>query len=342
MNYIPPFEITSKIIDLIAKIAEILGKLEILAPSTITPKLRRGNRIKTITGTLEIEGNSLGIKKITSIINGKRVLGDLREIAEVNGAIKVYENIDSFDYQNLDDLLLAHKMLMGEILSNAGSFRLKNVGVGSGDNIIHIAPPYNRVPNLMKDLFRWLKDSDIHPLIKSSVFHYEFEFIHPFIDGNGRMGRFWQSLMLYNWKKIFSTVPIESIIRDNQEKYYHILKISGQQATGTPFIEFMLEAIYKACLNEIKSQENDPKDDTKDDTKNKDRNLNPKERSTQIIKLMIKNPKITILELSKILKVSDATIKRDLAKLKREKFIHREGSLTDGLWVVDRDLGRIK
>ena len=328
MSYTPPFTITPKILNLVSLISENIGKLEVLAPTSITPRLRKENKIKTITGTLAIEGNTLGIEKVTAILEGKRVMGSVREIAEVNGAIKVYDYLPDFDYTNIDDLLKAHTMLMEEILKNAGTYRTKNVGVGSEDGVVHVAPPHNQVANLMQQLFSWLKQSDIHPLIKSSIFHYEFEFIHPFIDGNGRIGRLWQSLILYEWKAIFSAIPIESVVKETQQDYYDALENSGNMGESTPFIEFMLEAILKACENEINNQNNVPLSVPK--------NV-PLKRLEKIFDLINDDNNITIDQLADICKVSDKTVKRDISKLKEQSLLVREGSLKTGTWKVIKE-----
>ena len=324
-TYQPPFTITPKILDLVSQISESVTKLEFLEPKNVTPMLRKANKIKTITGTLEIEGNTLGIEKVTAILEGKRVLGSVREIAEVQGAIKVYDALENFEYRNLDDLLSAHQMLMGEILTKAGSFRTKNVGVGSNEGVVHVAPPSKQVPNLMVDLFEWLKESDIHPLIKSSVFHYEFEFIHPFIDGNGRIGRLWQSLILYNWKSIFSNIPVESVVKDAQEQYYAALEESGSLGESTPFIEFMLEAILLTCKKVLEESQDVPIIVPK--------NV-PLKRLDQIIAFMEENRDVTIDQLAQLCDVSSKTIKRDIAKLKDEARVERVGSLKSGHWKV--------
>jgi Fic family protein len=212
--YTPPFEITPKIINLISEISERIGEINIKKDL----KLRKVSKIKTLTGTLKIEGIEADEKKVTAILEGKRVLATQREIAEIKGAVRLYENIDKFDYKNEKDLLKAHKILMRDILTNAGEYRKTNVGVGNQKEITHIAPPASNVPELMKDLFTWLNTTDLHPLIVSSIFHYEFEFIHPFIDGNGRIGRFWQTLILYSWKQVFEYLPVESLIYENQDE----------------------------------------------------------------------------------------------------------------------------
>ena len=250
-TYQPPFSITSKVLNLVSEISAEVAKLEILEPKVMTPTLRKDYKIKTITGTLEIEGNTLGIEKVTAILEGKRVLGSVREIAEVQGAIKVYDYLEKFNYKKLDDLLLAHKMLMDEILKNAGSFRTKDVGVGGSDGVVHVAPPSMQVHNLMVDLFSWLKETDIHPLIQSCIFHYEFEFIHPFSDGNGRIGRLWQTLILHKYKPVFSAIPVESVIKEHQQEYYKALEDSGSVGESTPFIEFMLEIILDTIKNSL-------------------------------------------------------------------------------------------
>jgi Fic family protein len=238
--YNPPFEITPIIINLISEISEKIGALSIKKDL----KLRKISKIKTLIGTLKIEGIEADEEKVTALLEGKRVLATQREIAEIKGAIALYENIDKFDYKSEKDLLKAHKILMQDVLKEAGKYRTKNVGVGNEKEITHIAPPASNVPKLMNDLFEWLNTTELHPLIVSSVFHYEFEFIHPFVDGNGRIGRFWQILMLYNWKNVFEYLPIESLIYENQDEYYATIEKSTEIGSSTPFIEFMLKIIF--------------------------------------------------------------------------------------------------
>ncbi len=249
MNYKPPYTITSKILVLVSDIVERLADIKNIESKINTPQLRKINRIKTITGTLQIEGNTFTEEKVTAILKGKRVLGTLKEVSEVQGAIKAYDQLEKYSYKQLKDLLKAHQLLMGEILTNAGEFRVNNVGVHSSNEVIHIAPPANRVATLMQDLFNWLKTTDEHPLVVSSVFHYEFEFIHPFSDGNGRIGRLWQSVILHHWKPMFSFIPIESVVRDNQERYYQALEDAGTLGESTPFIELILEIILESIEN---------------------------------------------------------------------------------------------
>ncbi|MEA1953027.1 MAG: Fic family protein [Campylobacterota bacterium] len=317
-NYKPPYTITSKMVNLISSISEELTRIEYNKKEIITPQLRKKNRVKTIAGTLEIEGNFLGEDKITAILDGKRVLGTYQEVLEVEGVIDSYKEFENYQFDSLEDLLKSHKLLMNGILKTAGRLRAVNVQVG-----VHIAPPHGVVSGLMQDLFEWLKNSDEHPLIKSCVFHYEFEFIHPFSDGNGRVGRLWQSVILNQYKKLFGAIPIESVVRDNQEKYYKALEDSGNVGESTPFIEFMLDIILKT-LEKVK-KENVPK--------NVPKNV-PLKRLDKILALIDKNRNITILELSVKLNVTDKTIKRDIAKLKDENKIIRVGSSKAGYWEV--------
>jgi len=244
MNYKPPYTITSKILSLVAKISEKLGEMKSFSKKSLM--IRKNNRIKTLTGTLQIEGNTLNEKQITAFLDGKTILGTYKEIEEVKGAVELYDNLEKLEYKEEKDLLKAHKLLMQNLLNNAGIYRLSNVGIGGKSGVTHVAPPPDQVPKLMSELFEWLKTSDEHYLIKSCIFHYEFEFIHPFIDGNGRIGRFWQSLILYHYKNIFSFIPIESLVRDRQKEYYNALEDSGTLGESTPFIEFMLETILLA------------------------------------------------------------------------------------------------
>jgi len=238
--YIPPFEITPTIVNLISEISEKIGALSIKKDL----KLRKISKIKTLVGTLKIEGIKVDEEKVTALFEGKRVLATQKELSEIKGAIALYENIDKFNYKSEKDLLKSHKILMQDIIKEAGIYRTKNVGVGNEKEITHIAPPASNVSKLMNDLFNWLNKTDLHPLIVSSVFHYEFEFIHPFVDGNGRIGRFWQTLILYNWKNIFEYLPIESLIFENQDEYYKSIENSTEIGNSTPFIEFMLKIIF--------------------------------------------------------------------------------------------------
>ena len=319
-SYKPPYTITSKMVNLISAISEELTKIEYSKENIITPMLRKKNRIKTLAGTLEIEGNFMGEDKITAMLEGKKVLGTYGEILEVEGAINAYKAFENYRYDNLDDLLKAHKILMNNILNTAGSFRSVNVGVGSSEGVSHVAPPFGVVPDLMRDLFDWLKNSDEHILIKSCVFHYEFEFIHPFSDGNGRIGRLWQSVMLYDWREAFVVMPTESIVRDNQERYYNALEKAGNLGESTPFVEFMLEVI----LNTVREVGNK--------VGNKVGN-NLSDNQQLIVENIRVNSKISAMKLSQAIGISKRKIEENLAKLKAMNIIKRVGG-TRGHWEV--------
>lgn len=328
-NYKPPYTITSKILKLTAEISELISDIKHIDKKHSNLTLRKKNRVRSITGTLQIEGNSFDEDKVTSVINGKTVLGTMREIEEVKGAIEAYDYLDKYSCKNEKDLLKAHKFLMDKLLTNAGCYRNSNVGIGSKDGVTHVAPPPNFVPQLMGDVFQWLNSTDEHLLIVSCIFHYEFEFIHPFSDGNGRIGRLWQTVILKSFKELFAYIPIESMVRNNQQSYYKALEDSGSLGESTPFIEFMLNVINNSLKDYIKESK-------KDVPLNVLKNV-PLKRLDTILKLMGENRDITILELSNILKVTDKTIKRDITKLKNESIIQRVGSLKSGYWeIIDK------
>ena len=212
----------------------------------IVPKLRRQNRIKTIQASLQIEGNTLSLEQVTAVLEGKRILGQPKEIQEVRNAFDAYEAMADFSPASQKDLFYGHKLLMESLVDTAGSFRTSSVGIFKGSNVAHVALPAKRVPELMDNLLNWLKNTDEHPLVSSSVFHYELEFIHPFEDGNGRIGRFWQTLILSKWRDVFVLLPIESVVRDRQNDYYRVLGNADKQGDATGFIVFMLESIQQA------------------------------------------------------------------------------------------------
>jgi Fic family protein len=250
MDCNPPFKITPAIISRIAEISEIVGRLSAFEEIAKNIRLRRIDRIRTIHGSLAIEGNTLSIEQITAILEGKRVIASPREIQEVRNAIAAYDRFAQWDPGSEKDLLNAHRVMMTGLLDNPGNYRKGGVGVLAGEVVVHMAPPADRVPFLMHDLLQWLKATDQHPLIIGSVFHYEFEFIHPFDDGNGRMGRLWQALILTKWNPLLAHVPVESFVHDHQSEYYSALNKSTENAESSVFIEFMLNMI----LDAIKSQ----------------------------------------------------------------------------------------
>ena len=251
MSYQPPYTTTPAIILLIAEISEKLGQLSVLQTQENDLRLHRINRIRTIHGSLAIEGNTLSETQITAVLDGKTIIAPPREIQEVKNAIKAYEVLTQWQPTNERDLLEAQQTLMEGLIDEIGCYRSAGVGVMKGAQVIHMAPPANRVGQLMANLLDWLKNSDEHPLIRSCVFHYEFEFIHPFADGNGRMGRLWQTLILSQWKSIFSDFPVESLIYLRQNDYYLALQKSATKADCSPFIEFMLQIILEGCTPQV-------------------------------------------------------------------------------------------
>jgi Fic family protein len=252
-NYLPPFEITSTIIQQISLISESLGKLSILDNMT-NLRLRRINRMRTIQGSLAIEGNQLNEEQVTAILEGKQIIAPMKDIQEVRNAINTYEHFTTWDFAKEKDLLKAHQTLMIGLIDDAGAYRNGNVGVIKGKKVIHMAPPANRVKKLMDDLLNWVKTSDAHPLIISSVFHYEFEYIHPFSDGNGRIGRLWQTLILSKWNAMLGNLPVESMIYKNQKQYYSAIHKSTQQTNSATFIEFMLNMILSTINSQLSIQ----------------------------------------------------------------------------------------
>ncbi len=275
---------------------------------------------------MQIEGNSFSEEKISNIIKGKTVFGTMREIQEVKGAIEAYDNIENYDYKSEKELLQAHKFLMKNLLDNAGAYRRGNVAVGGVDGVTHVAPLPDIVPSLMGNLFVWIQNTDDNLLIASCVFHYEFEFIHPFSDGNGRVGRLWQSVILNRYKNIFSAIPIESVVAEYQEQYHKALEDAGSAGESTPFIEFMLEVIYKT-LKKLKKE---------DVPKNVPKNV-PIKRLDDILKLIKKENNTTVSQIANMLGMADKTIQRDITNLKKDGKIKRVGSARKGHWeIVDK------
>jgi len=248
----PPYEITGIILKLITSISEKLGEIKTYYLDKTQPELRKQNKIKTIHSSLKIEGNTLSEEQITALINNKRVIGPKKDIREVLNAIEVYEIINSFSAYSVTSFKKAHKLLMSGLVGKAGEFRKESVGIVHGKDIAHIAPPYQNVPYLINDLFKYIKNNEDPILIKSCVFHYEMEFIHPFTDGNGRMGRLWQTVILMDKYPIFEFLPFESLISKTQKEYYQSLALSDKKANSTPFIEYLLNVIDKSLTDLLK------------------------------------------------------------------------------------------
>lgn len=251
MSYQPPCTISSRAVALVAEIAARVERQGIQSEHADALKLRRVNRLRSIHSSLAIEGNTLSLNQVTDILEGKRVVAPLREIQEVKNAIATYDCASSLDPFSVEDLLKAHGMMMSALGDGAGRFRTGGVGVFSGDQVVHIAPPPGQVPQLVASLFDWLRNSPDHLLIRSCVFHYEFEFIHPFADGNGRTGRLWQSLVLGKWNPLFLHLPVETMVHDNQQGYYEAIRQSTEKTDSGPFIDFMLERILEALQQQV-------------------------------------------------------------------------------------------
>lgn len=252
MPYHPPFALTPRLIDLVSRISEELGRWA-AAEGAISPRLRRENRIRSIHASLAIENNSLSLEQVTAILEGKRIRGLPREIQEVKNAIAAYELLETLNPSSQRDFLTAHATLMQSLADDAGRFRTGGVGIYQGKRLVHMAPPAERVPYLVKDLFAWMKSTDLHPLLASAALHYEIEFIHPFSDGNGRIGRLWQTVVLSKWKPQLAFLPVESVVHDRQAAYYKALAASDQQANVAPFAEFILQALLDAVLTSSNS-----------------------------------------------------------------------------------------
>lgn len=251
-NKKPPFEITNRMIDYVAEIAELVGKLNVTDMLSSNPTLRRSNRIRTIHGSLAIEQNTLSLEQVTAVLNGKHVLAPPKDIAEVKNAYEIYERLDELNPYSVDDLLIAHSIMTRGLVEESGIFRTRPVGVvDSEGRVLHFGTLPQYVPNLIIELLDWAKNSEVHMLIRSCVFHYELELIHPFADGNGRVGRLWHTLLLSKWNPAFAWIPVESIIHDRQQEYYAAINASNDAGESTAFIEFMLSAINASLIEAI-------------------------------------------------------------------------------------------
>ena len=311
-NKKPPFEITDDILDAIAEIAELVGQVTVTHGLSANPTLRRTNRIRTIYSSLAIEQNTLSLEQVTAVLNGKHVIAPPKDIAEVKNAYEIYEMLDSLNPYSVDDLLKAHAVMTKDLVEESGCFRSGPVGVvDKHGNVLHFGTLPAYVPNLVYELFDWVQNSNIHMLIKSCVFHYEFELIHPFADGNGRIGRLWHTLLLSNWKPFFSWLPVESIIHDRQDEYYRAINKSNAEGESTVFIEFMLSAIKDALIEAVA---------TTDTTQNMTDN---ELRLFKIEQYLQKNQYITNSIVQQIFCVSAATANRILAKAVDDGFLQK-------------------
>lgn len=299
----PPFEITNTILDEIAEIAELVGHVNASFGLSTNPTLRRTNRIRTIYSSLAIEQNTLSLEQVTAVLNGKHVVAPPKDIAEVKNAYEIYEIMDSLDPYSVDDLLCAHGVMTRGLIEESGCFRSRPVGVvDKQGNVLHFGTLPDYVPGLVVELLDWVRASEFHMLIKSCVFHYELELIHPFSDGNGRIGRLWHTLLLTQWKPMFAWLPVESMIHDRQDEYYQAINRSNNEAESTVFIEFMLSAIKEALLEAVQ-------------TGMAENRSTEEQRWHQIKYFLEKNGTITNADVRKMLGVSAATANRILAMM---------------------------
>ena len=306
-NRKPPFEITTAMLDDIAEIGELVGQVNATLGLSTNLTLRRTNRIRTIHSSLAIEQNTLSLEQVTAVLNGKRILAPPKDIAEVKNAYEIYEIMDSLDPYSVDDLLSAHGVMTRGLVEESGCFRSRPVGVvDKAGNILHFGTLPNYVPGLMMELLDWVRESQFPMLIKSCVFHYELELIHPFADGNGRVGRLWHTLLLTKWKPVFAWLPVESMIHDRQEEYYQAINRSNFEGESTVFIQFMLSVIKETLLEAVQT------------SGSMEKMSKEEQRWYQIQRFLKKNGTITNADVREMFGVSSATASRLLAKLLEE------------------------
>lgn len=324
MTYKPPFTVSAKAVSNIAEISALVERYAIRLEQKDALKLRKANKIKTIHSSLAIEGNSLSVDQVSDIVEGKKVVAPLREIQEVKNALATYDLFNELDPFSIDDLLKAHKTMMMALVDEAGQFRHGGVGVFSGKEAVHIAPPADRVSGLMAELFGWLKNAEDHLLIRSCVFHYEFEFIHPFTDGNGRIGRLWQSLILSKLNPVFQHLPVETMVHDNQLKYYQAINDSTQAGDCGVFIDFMTTEI----LNALKLHKGEPigtVSGTVSGTVNA--------ALDQVLEFISKHQGVRANVISQELHIPIRTLRRYLKKLSEDRITFTGSSKTGGYFI---------
>lgn len=328
--YTPPFNISSRAINLIAEISAQIERYAIHLENEGL-LLRKANRIRTIHSSLAIEGNNLSEGQVRDIINGKNVVAPLREIQEVKNAIRTYDLYSSLNPFSIDDLLRAHASMMESLTEDAGHFRRGGVGVFSETGLVHMAPPASRVPQLIADLFGWLASSTDHLLIRSCVFHYEFEFIHPFSDGNGRTGRLWQSLILGKLHPLFEHLPVENMVYNNQQAYYDAIAESSAQGQSGPFIDFMLGEI----LATLKSHQGDRLSEENVGI-NVGANVGITDAERRLLALVAANARTTAVQAAEALALSKRQAERLFASLRNKGVISRQGGNKAGIWIINK------
>ena len=325
-NQKPPFVITNQIISDVAEIAELMGRFSVTNQLSTNPTLRRSNRIRTIYGSLAIEQNTLSLEQVTAVLDGKQVLAPPKDIAEVKNAYEIYERLDQLDPYSVDDLLTAHGILTRGLVEESGQFRSRPVGVvDSQGNILHFGTLPQYVPDLVMELLDWVKTSQVHMLIRSCVFHYELELIHPFADGNGRVGRLWHTLLLSRWNPVFAWLPVESIIHDRQQEYYAAINASNEAGESMVFIEFMLSAI-KASITEAMEVSDKMMDEMSDGKMDK-----ATQRWKKIEAYLKTHDYIMNANVRELCRVSSATANRILAGLVGENKLSKH--CKQGRWV---------
>ena len=333
--YIPPFTVSAEAINLIAEISAQIERYAIRLEQEDGLRLRKANRIKTIHSSLAIEGNTLSEDEVRDIIDGKNVVAPIRQIQEVKNAIQTYEMYPTLDAFKEKDLLRAHSVMMQALVDDAGRYRRGGVGVYGEKGLVHLAPPADRVPLLMKDLFDWLQHSKDHLLIRSCVFHYEFEFIHPFIDGNGRTGRLWQSLILGKLHPLFEHLPVENMVYSNQQQYYEAITASSKAGQSGPFIDFMLGEIYKT----LKAHQGAPLHGKLHDKlydKLHDKFPEMPQKAIAVLEVIHAHRGFNAAEIGEQVGLSERQVKTYITQLKEVGLIVRVGSNKTGHWEVVR------
>ena len=325
--YSPPLTLNPALLNRVAAIAEALGRWSALQDALPSPRLRRENRIHTIQASLAIEQNSLSIEQVSALFDGQRVIGPARDIQEVRNAITAYDALPRWDPSNPQHLLEAHGLLMAGLIDAPGRFRSGGVGIYRGDQLVHMAPPAARVPGLVDDLLAWLAASTWHPLLVSCVAHYELEFIHPFADGNGRLGRLWQTLILSRWNPLLAWLPIEEVIRSRQQGYYESLGQADQLGDLEPFVSYQLEAIHDALRSEIGSEMSSEMAAEIGATPGT-------AIDAVILRDLTAEPTLSARRLAERLHLSQRAVEKHLAALQRAGRLQRQGSPRAGSWQV--------
>lgn len=334
--YEPPFQLTHAMMSRVADIAALVGAWQASHANAMVPQLRRGNRIKTIQASLAIEQNTLSVDQVTAVIDGKPVLGLPREIQEVRNAFAAYEALPRWQPHNLNDLLEAHALMLHGLVDDAGQLRQGGVGIYQGQQLVHMAPPASQLPRLLQDLFEWVKTTDAHPLVASCAFHYEFEFIHPFSDGNGRLGRLWQTLILSRWQPLLAYLPVETVIKRRQEDYYRLLGEADRAADCTAFILFLLEAIHES-LQQATSTDTPRSDDapkTPVETPVETPVQMPGKTPDRILAALRAQPELTLVEVAAAIGKSIRAVERAVSQLEAKGRLQFVGPKKGGRWQV--------